>query len=49
MFFGVYKDNNENQKYQFYFDFSLILLGLFIESRCIEWLKNRFGCNYFKF
>lgn len=26
----------------------LLLLGLTVERIAINWLKNRFGCNYFK-
>ena len=47
-FFGFYNDNTEKNKTTFFIDAVIILFALFIEKNCINWLENRFECNYFR-
>jgi hypothetical protein len=42
---GIYNDPKHNTNLNL---FGAQLVGLWIERISINWLSNRFGCNYFK-
>lgn len=45
---GIYKDGRDGNEYFFAFTFIFLIIALVFERQCINWLKNRFGCTYFK-
>ena len=45
-FTGIYKD--DRNPYYAQATFILMTIGLIVERQCINWLKNRFGCTYFR-
>lgn len=49
-FIGIYKDMRPDtgNHYYYYATFFCIIVGLIIERQCINWLKNRNGCTYFR-
>jgi hypothetical protein len=44
---GFYKDYRIGGK-NFYLTMVSLVIGLIIERQAINWLKDRFGCTYFK-
>jgi hypothetical protein len=47
-FVGIYKDDRAQSAFYGQAAFISITIGLIIERQCINWLKNRFGCTYFR-
>jgi hypothetical protein len=47
-FLGIFNDGQKENKSEWYIISAMILFGLVIEKKSIEWLTNRFGCTYFK-
>ena len=45
---GCYKDKRPDVAKYFWLTIALLMLGLFIEKKAINWLTNRWGCTYNK-
>lgn len=45
-FMGLYKDSRN--VWYFYVTFTWLIAGAIFEKQSINWLSNRFGCNYYR-
>ena len=43
---GIYKDDRIDVEHYFYLTMFILAAGLTIERQAINWLSNRYGCNY---
>jgi hypothetical protein len=43
---GIYKDPRPKDQQYFYITFGFLILSLLTEKQCINWLTDRWGCNF---
>lgn len=45
-FLGTYKSLDQDEQKAYYSTFATLIVALAIEKQCINWLVDRWGCNY---